>query len=176
MQRAQAGEQHAYRELLAACAGMIRAFAMVRVADPDAAEDITQETLLSMHRARHTFDPARPFLPWMYAIARHRLIDNRRLRRRILEHETSDEGILASYPTAEGHKQNEPDSLGSDVVAATEELPARQREVVTRLKLRDQSVKDVAARLSMSESAVKVTAHRAYAALRRRFGAVKDED
>jgi RNA polymerase sigma-70 factor (ECF subfamily) len=53
---------------------------------------------------------------------------------------------------------------------ALEALPARQRAVVEALKYRDESVRDVAGQLGMSESAVKVTAHRGYRAMRRWLG------
>jgi RNA polymerase sigma-70 factor (ECF subfamily) len=62
------------------------------------------------------------------------------------------------------------------VKAAIEALPERQREIVSALKLRDESVKEVSTRMGMSPSAVKVTAHRAYRALRRALGGGDRED
>jgi RNA polymerase sigma-70 factor (ECF subfamily) len=59
---------------------------------------------------------------------------------------------------------------------ALRSLPARQRDVIEGLKFRDQSVRDVAGRLGMSESAVKVTAHRGYRTLRRLLGGRDRED
>ena len=60
--------------------------------------------------------------------------------------------------------------------AAVASLPARQREVIEALKFQDQSVREVAGRLSMTESAVKVTAHRGYRALKRLLGGHRRED
>jgi RNA polymerase sigma-70 factor (ECF subfamily) len=49
-------------------------------------------------------------------------------------------------------------------------LPPRQREVVVAIKLRDERVRDIAARLNMTMTSVKVTAHRGYRTLRRLLG------
>jgi RNA polymerase sigma-70 factor (ECF subfamily) len=55
-------------------------------------EDVVQETLISVHKARHTYDPARPFAPWFYAIASHRVVDVFRRDRRVASREQgSDE-------------------------------------------------------------------------------------
>jgi RNA polymerase sigma-70 factor (ECF subfamily) len=71
MKKAQEGDQIAYQSLLEECAVMIWEFAMRRLSKSDSTEDVAQETLMSIHRARHTYDPSRPFTPWMYAIAQH---------------------------------------------------------------------------------------------------------
>jgi RNA polymerase sigma-70 factor (ECF subfamily) len=56
------------------------------------------------------------------------------------------------------------------VQQALASLPARQREIVEAIKLRDESVRDIAARLGMTMTSVKVTAHRGYRTLRRLLG------
>jgi RNA polymerase sigma-70 factor (ECF subfamily) len=60
--------------------------------------------------------------------------------------------------------------------AAVATLPGRQREVIEQLKFEERSVRDVAGRLNMTESAVKVTAHRGYRVLRRVLGDRAGED
>jgi RNA polymerase sigma-70 factor (ECF subfamily) len=121
--------------------------------------------LLAVHRARHTYDPARPFAPWLYAIAQNRLIDALRVQRRRLLREL-DPGAVREPGT--GARQ-ERDVLLGDVRRAMAVLPDRQRRVIELLKFEDLSVREVAARLGMSETNVKVTAHRGYRALRRRI-------
>jgi len=69
------------------------------------------------------------------------------------------------------------DDIDADAIhAAVAALPARQRDVIHGLKYQDQSVREVAGRLGMSESAVKVTAHRGYRALKRLLGSPTRED
>ena len=168
--RAQAGDREAYADLLTQLASAARAFVRGRAGQAPWVDDVVQETLMAVHRARRTYDPRRPFAPWFYAIARNRLIDAIRRERRI--------------DAREIHVDEPPDertvpSVGADEAAAIDPrlldalraLPPRQREVIEALKLKDESVRDVSARLKMSESAVKVTAHRGYAALRRLLGA-----
>ena len=131
---------------------------------------MAQETLLTVHAARRTYDPARPFAPWFYAILSSRMIDVLRKERRVSAREFGTDVL----PEPSARSQSAP--RGSDVVdpgsikAALESLPDRQREVVSALKLRDESVKEISERLGMSQSAVKVTAHRGYKALRRLLG------
>src|SRR5258708_19442035 len=46
------------------------------------AEDLVQEILIGLHGKRHSWDPALPFLPWLHAITRYKLIDFTRHPRR----------------------------------------------------------------------------------------------
>src|SRR5215470_6141190 len=87
MRRAQGGDPLAYEALLVEATALVRAFVRRRLRELDAVEDVVQETLLSIHRDRHTYDPSRAFLPWMYAIARHRLLDFVQKQRRLGEKE-----------------------------------------------------------------------------------------
>ena len=129
---------------------------------------MVQEVLISVHRARHTYDPSRPFAPWFYAIAAHRLIDVYQRERRVTSREQAGDVLPEPVPVRVVDREGDVDM--DAVRAALASLPARQREIVEGLKLRDESVRELAARLDMSESAVKVTAHRAYQALKRLLG------
>lgn len=166
MARAQVGEQPAYEELLHLLARQARRFVARRMGDAALAEDIVQEILLTVHRMRHAYDPARPLGPWFYAIAQSRLVDALRSRRRVSATEVADEEMLAELAAA-------PDAgwahtrIGDVLAQAVARLPRIQREVVSLLKYDDLSVRDVAERLGMSEAAVKTTAHRSYKVLRR---------
>src|SRR6516165_11640770 len=139
MARAQAGEREAYRRLLEDITPFIRALASRRLRDPSEVEDAVQDVLLTVHRIRHTYDPVRPFAPWLAAIANRRITD--RLRRQIransrlvplgLNHET----LSVAEPNSE--------AAGSDAAAlrtAFEALPSGQRQAIEMLKLGEMSL------------------------------------
>jgi RNA polymerase sigma-70 factor (ECF subfamily) len=166
--RAQDGDQAAYERFLSEVSGVLRAFLARRMSPArDRVEDVLQETLLTVHRARQSFLPGRPVGPWLYAICEHRLAEFFRRYRRIERVEISS-GLHAleiadrSAPETEG--------LGALVQEALMNLPRKQRLIIEFLKLRDLSVKEVALQTGMSESAVKITAFRGYEAIRKRLG------
>jgi RNA polymerase sigma-70 factor, ECF subfamily len=175
MARAQEGDQRAYDELLQLLARDARGFVARRVGWPDWAEDVVQDALLTVHRARQTYDPARPFVPWFYAILNSRLIDTLRSRKRLMSREVIDAEALGrqAAPGGDGPARGD---LREALAAAVARLPRIQREVVSLLKYEDLSVREVAARLGMSEAAVKATAHRGYKMLRRGVGGAIGED
>jgi RNA polymerase sigma-70 factor (ECF subfamily) len=170
MIRAQQGDAMAYAELLTLLAVTARRYARNRLGDVAWIDDVTQETLVTIHAARQTYDARRPFAPWFYAILSSRLIDVLRKERRVSAREVGAD-VLPEPAAATGASPERSDEVDFDrVKAALESLPARQREIVSALKVRDESVREVSQRLGMSESAVKVTAHRGYKALRRLLG------
>ena len=164
----------AYASLLALLASIARQFARARLGSVPWIDDVVQETLLAVHGGRQTYDLGRPFAPWFYAIASHRLIDVLRRERRVTAREVSGDA-LPEPPTGGGASVR--DEIDVDAIhTALALLPARQREVIEALKFQDQSVREVASRLSMTESAVKVTAHRGYRALKRLLGGERRDD
>jgi RNA polymerase sigma-70 factor (ECF subfamily) len=165
MVRAQTGDRLAYEDLLTKVSVLVRALVRRRVGEVAWADDVVQETLMAVHRARHTYDPARPFAPWMYAIAQNRLIDALRVQRRRLLRELDTE----TSPEPARRPLQERDALLADVRRAVSDLPDKQRQVIELLKFEELSVREVASRLDMSEANVKVTAHRGYRALRKRI-------
>ena len=92
MARAQSGDGDAYRRLLTAIVPYLRARAIGRLGTVEEAEDAVQDTLLTIHAARQSYDPARAFGPWLIAIADRRIADRlRRIhRQRRLHDEASD--------------------------------------------------------------------------------------
>jgi RNA polymerase sigma-70 factor (ECF subfamily) len=167
--RGQQGDSVAYAELLTLLAATARQYARNRLGDVPWLDDIAQETLLTVHAARRTYDPKRPFAPWFYAILSSRLIDVLRKERRIGSREMGTD-VLPDAAMRTDARDDDSHVDHGRVQAALDALPARQREIVSALKLRDESVKQVSHRLGMSESAVKVAAHRGYRALRRLLG------
>src|SRR5262249_18067551 len=145
-----------------------RRYARGRVGDVPWLDDVVQETLLAVHAARRTYDRRRPLAPWFYAILSNRLIDVLRKEHRVRSREIVPDMLPEPDVAVGGAHRDDVDF--ERVKAALAALPARQREIVSALKLGDASVRDVSHRFGMSESAVKVTAHRGYQALRRFLG------
>lgn len=173
MARAQQGDQFAYAALLVVLTNATRQFARRRLGDVPWIDDVVQETLLAVHGARHTYDVKRPFAPWFYAIASNRMIDVIRRERRVSSREIGAD-VLPEPPPSDAADRSSVDP--GAVQAALASLPDRQRTIIEGLKYQDRSVKEIAGEMGMSESAVKVTAHRGYKALKRLLGAKSRED
>lgn len=174
MRAAQAGDQLAYRRLLHDVLPVIRRQLQARWRrtglDSDGFEDVVQEILLTLHQVRHTYDPDRPFGPWLGAIMRFRLTDALRRQGRRLRREVAVEQLPETFgPDAAKTHQDHRDDLAS-VRQEIDRLPAGQRQAVELLKLRELSLKEASAASGLSVAALKVAAHRAYHHLRRRFG------
>lgn len=123
-------------------------------------EDLLQEAWLRIHKARHTYRPGEPVLPWIYAIARHVRIDGYRRHRRISRREITAE-ILPERQANDGRSPNLP-----DFEALLSYLPENQREVVMLLKVEGLSLEEVARATASTVGSVKQKAHRAYKRLR----------
>src|SRR5258705_1700844 len=120
MERAQRGDGEAYGALLADVASPLSRFLRRRIDDPNDLEDVYQDTLMALHRARHTYDPSRPFEPWLFAIARHVAVDHFRYR---MVH-TSHEILVEELPEPAG----DADPARPRLAEALDRLPQAQRE------------------------------------------------
>jgi RNA polymerase sigma-70 factor, ECF subfamily len=163
MRSAMSGDSAAYHRLLKAVTPVLRAAArrgLARAGQPvDQAEDIVQDILLAVHLKRHTWDADAPFAPWLFAIARNKLIDALRRRgRRIFVNIDDFAETIPSEPGAETVPAGE-------VAAQLQSLPARQRDVLQSIAVDSASIKDTAAKFAMSEGAVRVALHRGLASL-----------
>lgn len=158
MRRGNAGDDGAYRQLLGAVTPILRAVArrgLARAGQPaDQSEDIVQDTLLAVHLKRHTWNPEALFSPWLFAIARNKLIDALRRRgRRVFVNIDDFSEIIASEPVAETIP-------ASELIAHVQGLPGRQRDVLQSITLESVSIKATAMKFAMSEGAVRVALHR----------------
>ncbi len=166
MVAAQAGDSGAYEKLLLELLPRARRQVGARISDTAAREDIVQNALVSIHRARHTYRADRPFTPWFNTIVRNATIDWVRMRARQssrelpLEPESMADRAGGSGPT-EGD-----DALSPDLARALSTLPPAQRQAVEMIHLEGLSVSDAAARAGVTKGALKVRAHRGYQALR----------
>ena len=161
----QKGDHAAYEKFLLEASVVLRRFLRRRMKDPEKAEDVLQDTLLSIHRARHTYLPGRPVGPWMYAICGHRMTDFYRWHRRVEKAEIA--------LTEDIDPQSDENKRGSSVLEALAGLPEKQQQVIKLLKVQGLSVKEVSNATGMSESSVKVTAFRGYESIRQIFGVAK---
>jgi RNA polymerase sigma-70 factor, ECF subfamily len=167
MRSANAGDGLAYHRLLKSVTPVLRAAARRGLARAgqgvDQAEDIVQDILLAVHLKRHTWDVGAPFAPWLFAIARNKLIDALRRRgRRVFVSIDDFAETIPSEPAAETVSAGE-------VALHLEGLPSRQREVLQSIAVDSASIKETAAKFSMSEGAVRVALHRGLASLTARL-------
>lgn len=164
MRAAVAGDEMAYRQFLQRTACLVRGFARRKVVqggiDP---EDIVQETLLAIHTKRHTWRSDAPVMPWLYAIARHKLVDAFRSQGRHVVIDIDEMSDAIPAPQAESVREWEIDR-------ALVGLPPGQRSVVAAVSVDGRSISETARNLGMSETAVRVALHRGLAAIARRFG------
>ena len=157
------GEAVAYERMLKEVATALRrslASRLVRAGlGAHEAEDLVQEILIGLHRKRHTWDPARPFLPWLHTITRYKLIDFMRQRRgdtrRRVDLALEDWVEIVESPT------DEADYSPWEVDRHLAVLPVSQRKIVRAIAVEGASVRNVARGLATSEGAVRVTLHRA---------------
>ena len=166
MAHAQMGEQDAYRRLLEEITPYLRSLAAKCHRDPGDVEDSVQDVLLTVHAIRHTYDPTRPFAPWLVAIANRRIADRLRRQGRSTARETplTDEDVTFAAPEA---NYDESMSAARALREAIERLPQGQRDAVRLLKLQEMSLKEAATASGMSIAALKVATHRAIKNLRK---------
>lgn len=169
MEQAQAGDRLAYTRLLKALVPVIRSQVRKRVADEALVEDVIQDVLLTVHRVRHTYDPAFPFLPWLMAIISARAVDALRRRGRYQQWEIPEESLPEPSAAPDGQRRERREELAGYL----RQLPLRQRTIVEHVHLREMSLTEAAAHNNLSVAAVKSLLHRALKNLRR-FGAHHD--
>lgn len=176
MRAAQQGDSRRYEQLLRAITPFIRSLSRRYCRDPELAEDVVQDVLLTVHRIRHTWDPARPFSPWLAAIAARRGIDRIRRSARVARHEISDEAALATFAAPAANNDTGALHAALAVEPLLAALPERQRRALEAVKLRGLSVAQAAGESGQSVAALKVNVHRAVKALRKLVAANERED
>ena len=169
MVAAQGGDGVAYRRLLMSISPYLKSLAWRAGVTGTDGDDIVQDILLTIHTVRHTYDPSRPFAPWLIAVARHRIIDGLRKRGRTLGREISfsDEHETFGHDEAKRHEEA---SEARRLRSAIAELPTGQRQAIELLKMKEMSLKEASAVSGLSEVALKVAVHRGIKRLRALLG------
>lgn len=175
MLSAQAGRQREYAVFLKEAATFIRVIARRHHRNTGLVEDVVQDTLTSIHRMRHTYEPGRPVEPWVAAIARARSIDVLRRHTRISRREAGeDTEQLAAHPdrrsTTESRLETE-----TVVAGALASLSPSQREAVRLLKIEELSLAEAASVSGLTVQALKSSLHRAMQNLRASLKGGSDE-
>ena len=166
MQRSLSGDQRAYADLLRKTTSLLRPFLAKRLSFSNEVDDLMQEILISIHKARHTYDGNRPYKPWAFAIAKFRLQDHLRMHyadqlRHAVDFDEMEE-ILPDDVT-------ETDFNYESISVEVEKLPEKQATILRLMHQDGYTAKEVAQKMGMNESAVKVAAHRAYKVLREKL-------
>jgi RNA polymerase sigma-70 factor (ECF subfamily) len=157
MRAANRGDMAAYRHLLQVVTPVLRKVVLARggALGREGCEDVLQDVLLAIHLKRHTWREDAPLRPWLYAIARHKVVDAFRARGSRVDVSIEDfaEGLAADAgpdPTDAGDMEK---VLGT--------LDPREADLVRAFGVHGETTAETAARLNMSEGAVRVALHRA---------------
>lgn len=168
MQAAQDGDSQAYLYLLKKITPRLQQMVrgQRRFLDATDIDDIVQDILVSLHAVRATYDPRRPFMPWLMAIARNRLADSGRRHARQHAHEVQVDELPVTICEDE---TNRVDSYGDPEALhrAIKILPPGQREAIEMLKLREMSLMEASSLSGTTTGALKVSVHRAMRTLRK---------
>lgn len=163
MRAALAGDQQAYRKVLTDMTPVLRGLIRARAGGMDASwcEDVVQETLMAIHLKRATWDSALPLRPWVYAIARHKLVDAFRRRGRNVHVPVED--FADTLPA-----KAEPDGLEMrDAASLIGQLPDRDAALLRCLALEQRGKQECGDRLGLAPGALRVALHRALQRLAR---------
>lgn len=156
---AQAGDKRAYSQLLGALAPYIRNVIIKSLSNQDAAEDIAQEALISVHKSLASYSSDRPFKPWLMAIVNFRRTDYLRKHYAQRRDKTSSTDENLEFEAANVTNSPYAGEL-KDIEGALATLPDQQQRIFRLIKIEGYSAQEVANEMDMNESAVKVSAHR----------------
>lgn len=158
MASAQSGNEADYRLLLSELSAVINRYLHSRIGEHDFIEDCVQESLMSIHKARHTYDPSRRFRPWLFAIVKHKAID-------MLRRDHARKGMVE---TGQSVLDSAAAPLDDDASGQLmDSLAPQDRQAITLTKIIGLTNAEAAGQLSISESAMKVRVHRAIHRLKR---------
>jgi RNA polymerase sigma-70 factor (ECF subfamily) len=170
MKAAQAGDGNAYRQLLDEITPRIRRIVRSQRSflQAEDIEDLVQDVLLSVHAVRATYDPERPFVPWLLAITRNRLVDGARRHARSKAHEIHvEENLAVTFASDSTNTNMDRYEDVEELSQAIGALPPVQRDAIQMLKLGEMSLKEAAIASHTSVGALKAATHRAMTALRK---------
>ncbi len=151
MAMAQQGDKRAYATLLEEARSWLKSYLRRRVA-PDHLDDLVQETLVSLHRKLASYDPSRPFHPWLAAIARYRWVDHLRKLSR------GDEPAVEADVAVDSDESAITARLSLERLFS--QLPDAQARAIELVKVEGYSIAEASHASGQCESLVKVNIHR----------------
>ncbi len=171
MTRFRQGDTRAFEALFQRYSRPVHGYLSRLTGSPAAAEDLVQQTFLSVVRSRGRFLEGARVKPWLYAIATNAARDWQRRRR---PEELTEEGELPTSVPAEAPTARDT-GLERAVQRALEQLPEGQRLPIMLHRFEGMGFAEIAESLGLTETAVKVRAHRGYARLRELLAALREE-
>lgn len=163
---AQEGDNAAYATLLTEMLPLLRRSVAYKRPGASDIEDIVQEILISIHTVRHTYDPARPFMPWLMTIVARRAIDAMRRQSARSAHETTVDVLPETFLGADAKSEQEVSDDHEILRRALAQLPDGQREAIELMKIRGLSLQEASVATGKSVASLKVSVHRAIKAMR----------
>jgi RNA polymerase sigma-70 factor (ECF subfamily) len=156
--KAQKGDKVSYASLLRDISPYIRNVVTPTLSNLDWVDDVVQEVLLSVHKSLHTYDPKRSFKPWLYSIIIFRKTDF--LRKYYSSRSNKSQELIDSNFSEENVTNFEFAGELKDIEDALSSIPEKQAALFTMMKVEGYTAKEVAQKMDMTESAVKVSVHR----------------
>ncbi len=166
MRAAQDGDNVAYAALLSEILPVLRRSVAYRWPSALDVEDIVQEIVLSVHTVRHTYDPTRPFMPWLMTIATRRTIDAARRRTARNANETTVDIMPETFSGDTAKNEQEISDDQEAIRRALAQLPDGQRHAVELMKVKGLSLQEASAMTGKSVASLKVSVHRALKTMR----------
>lgn len=154
------GDMMAYRRLLTELTPVIRHFVRGQLRHnrfEHLTEDIVQDSLMAIHLKLHTYERGQNPLPWVYTIARYKMIDQ--LRRQKSGHVSIDDENYVELPT-EAHQDSDALETHHDLNNLLNRLEPPQGDIIRALKVEGASIADLSAQYGYSESKIKIIIHR----------------
>lgn len=159
-----AGDAASYNQFLREIAPLLRKSIGRKIPLSDV-EDVLQEVLISLHKARHTYDGQRPLIPWLFAIVGFRINDHLRKLYAGARQETDIDTLSETLADV-----TEPADSHESLDEWLECIPEREKRILTLMHVEGYTARETGGQLGMNESAVKVAAHRAMKKIREKFG------
>ncbi len=165
LRNANGGDTASYTRFLTGIAPLLRRMIAARIPTADV-EDVVQEVLISIHKARHTYDGERPIMPWLASITHFRMTDYLRKHYATMRHHTTDIAEVQDILADMSLSVTESTASSESIEALLKDVPEKQKRILTMMHVEGFTARQVGQKLNMNESAVKVAAHRAMKKIR----------
>lgn len=157
MKQTQEGDAVSYEQLLEEISDFLVAYLRKRIFNPDYIDDLIQDVLLALHKARHTFDSSKPFFPWFLSIVNYKIIDYFNEQKR--SNGLSFEDHFYELDMSDSFETNIESKWMIESVLS--DLSPVYRDLLKSVKLDGYSIKEASILLGLSISNVKTSIHRA---------------